>query len=151
MKTNQQGFTLIELLVVIAIIGILSAVAVPQYQNYIARTEVATAHATIRGLQTGIDAAVFSGHVPSLVSTAAGYIGLEAGASDLGDIRLLGTDSLGGVRLIFNSSVSSDIRTKYIELRRETNGSWSCITDVAENFRPRGCTADGGDNNNEDG
>jgi type IV pilus assembly protein PilE len=46
-KNNQHGFTLIELMIVVAILGILSAIALPSYQEYVAKARRASAKAVL--------------------------------------------------------------------------------------------------------
>jgi len=51
-RKAQAGFTLIELMIVVAIIGILAAIALPAYQDYIARSQVSEAFVLIDGQKT---------------------------------------------------------------------------------------------------
>src|SRR3989442_10018239 len=54
MKRLQQGFTLIELMIVVAIVGILAAIALPAYQDYVIRSKMSEGVAAAAACKTSV-------------------------------------------------------------------------------------------------
>jgi type IV pilus assembly protein PilA len=72
MKRIQQGFTLIELMIVVAIVGILAAIALPAYQDYVVRSKMSETEAAIAACKTTVSEYLSShGSLPA-DNTAAG-------------------------------------------------------------------------------
>jgi type IV pilus assembly protein PilA len=71
MKRLQQGFTLIELMIVVAIVGILAAIALPAYQDYVVRSKMSEGIAAIAACKTSVaEYASSHGSYPADVTAA---------------------------------------------------------------------------------
>jgi type IV pilus assembly protein PilA len=70
---KQSGFTLIELMIVVAIIGILTAIAIPQYQSYVVRAKVTEGLSLASAAKIGVEEGFSSNDLAGITSAAASY------------------------------------------------------------------------------
>lgn len=130
-KRIQQGFTLIELMIVVAIIGILAAVALPAYQNYMVKSRMTEATADLDAAK----AAVTSAYAETLVwPTASAIPGLPGNHNYVSAIAYNPgtTTTAPGSLVVTLANLNSTMNGTFLGLigNGQTDGtiSWSCAT-----------------------
>ena len=147
---TQKGFTLIELMIVVAIIGILAAIAIPQYQNYIAKSQVSRVMSELGSLKTGVETCVLNGQTAAntcdLGWTASNLLGGTQGVnSQAGLIVTIGETAAASSTIVgtFGASAATTLDNQTLTWTRNAAGSWACTTSVDAKYRPTGCAAAG--------
>lgn len=140
---NQKGFTLIELMIVVAIIGILAAIAIPQYQDYVARTQVNRAFGEVSALKTAVEEGLQRG-VTNPQPADLGYVASNITTGTLTVNQFTG--GTGSIAVTLGNSASTAVSGAVISIARANTGTWSCtITSRPStwkaNYTPAGCTA----------
>lgn len=130
MKTLQKGFTLIELMIVVAIIGILAAVAIPAYQDYIARAQVSEAVSLLGSGKTPM--AEFYASQGNWPSDAGAVMGNTAGKYTAGISMVGALATAASVTLVAtmrSAGINSNILNSTVGLNTTDGGKiWTCFT-----------------------
>lgn len=152
----QKGFTLIELMIVVAIIGILAAIAVPQYQNYVARSQASEAFTLFDGGKAAIQSNLQAGSCTSAVTSENTLTGKYGSLAIGGTPATTNGDTVAsGCTLIYtfgasSTGVSPKVASTHIDANVLNNGSIvkATTTTTDATFLPKSFVVATGTTNN---
>lgn len=142
MHRQQAGFTLIELMIVIAIIGILAAIAIPAYQNYVIRSQVTEGLSLITGAKAAVwDFTSNTGRFPTSNQSA----GLPSASSITGNY-VTGVNVTGGqIKVTYGNNANTAIQGKTLQLSPASHAgsiTWRCFSknnNLPSRYLPTNC------------
>ena len=129
-KSVQKGFTLIELMIVVAIIGILAAIALPAYQDYVTKGKVSEAASLAASAVTAITVAFNDGTLTAASDNASLGLGAAVGKY-VASVTADGTSPTGGtVTVTMRATNVADVDGKIVVYAVACVVSASCQTTI---------------------